>query len=103
MRMGDGGWGMGDADGAGRRGVPMSITTAEKRQLDEEGFVLLEGFVEPSLLGALRDRVEALFEEEGERAGAEFKQEPQSRRLANLVNKDPAFREVVAIPRLLEY
>ena len=41
----------------------------------------------PELLGALRRRIDELFAEEGARAGSEFKQEPEARRLANLVDK----------------
>src|SRR5438270_561714 len=81
----------------------MSIDESAKRQLDETGYLLLEGFLEPALLNALRERVLALFEEEGDSAGSEFKQEPQSRRLANLANKGEVFRQIIAIPLLLEY
>ena len=50
---------------------------AEQQQLDELGYLVLPNIIAPPLLAALRTRVEALFAEEGERAGAEFKQEPQ--------------------------
>jgi hypothetical protein len=39
------------------------------------------------LLDEMRERVEALWAEEGEDAGAEFLLEPGTRRLANLVDK----------------
>ncbi len=81
----------------------MTITTAERRRLDEEGFVVLDGFVHPELLATLRTRIEQLFEEEGAQAGSEFKQEAGSRRLANLVNKGDIFSEVICKPRLLPY
>jgi len=55
------------------------------------------------LLSALRDRVEELFLLEGDRAGVEFKQEPQTRRLANLVARGELFEQVVADPQLLAY
>jgi ectoine hydroxylase-related dioxygenase (phytanoyl-CoA dioxygenase family) len=54
------------------------------------------------LLQALRSRVDQLFAEEGTRAGAEFKQEPNARRLANLVNKGEIFERAIATPRVLE-
>src|SRR5437867_13424759 len=73
----------------------------EKRQLDEQGYLVLEGFMGDALLDAVRRRVEELFAEEGERAGSEFKQEPQTRRLANLVDGGPLFEGVIAIPRFL--
>src|SRR4051794_28178207 len=81
----------------------MSLTEAEKRQLDEDGYLALPDFIDPGLLARLRQRLEQLFAEEGEAAGAEFKQEPGCRRLANLVDKGEVFREAIALPRLLEY
>jgi len=54
------------------------------------------------LLERLRTRVEELFDEEGERAGSDFKQEPGARRLANLVNKGRVFEEVIVTPDVLE-
>lgn len=67
-----------------------------RRQLDELGYCLLPGLMEPALLNRLRQRVEELFAAEGEAAGAEFKTEPGARRLANLVNKGDVFREIIA-------
>jgi ectoine hydroxylase-related dioxygenase (phytanoyl-CoA dioxygenase family) len=81
----------------------MSLTDIEKRCLDEEGYVLLEDFMDAGPLAELRQRVEELFAEEGEHAGTEFKPEPGCRRLANLVDKGDVFRSVIALPRLLEY
>ena len=43
-----------------------------------------------------------MFAEEGDRAGSKFKQEDQSRRLANLMNKGPIFGEAITVPKLLE-
>ena len=81
----------------------MSLTQTEIRGLDENGFLVLEDFMGAELLARLRERVEQLFVEEGESAGMEFHQEPGCRRLANLVDKGGVFREVIALPRLLEY
>ena len=74
----------------------------EKRQLDESGYVRLEDFMSKDLLDELRRRVDEVFAEEGEHAGAEFKQEPQTRRLANLVDRGGIFQEIIAVPRILE-
>ena len=74
-----------------------------KTELDQLGYVLLPGFMSPSLLHDLRNRVEALFEAEGDQAGAEFRQEPGSQRLANLVAKGEVFEQIVAMPSVLEY
>lgn len=95
----------------------MSIPADHQRQLDEQGYVILPGFMDPGLLGRLRRQVEALFTAEDDRAGSEFKQEPGCRRLANLVDKErtalapegdnephrSSFRAVLTDRRLLGY
>ena len=48
-------------------------------------------------------RIEALFASEGERAGAEFRQEAGARRLANLVDKGDAFVECILEPGVLAH
>ena len=78
------------------------MTTAERTVLDEQGFVALPGLMPPDFLEELRARVEMLFEAEGENAGSEFRLEPGSRRLANLVAKGEAFERLVAWPEVLE-
>lgn len=78
------------------------MTEIEKQALDVHGYVALPGFMSPELLEALRRRVEELFELESDRAGAEFKQEPQTRRLANLVNKGELFERMIVAPEILE-
>src|SRR5690348_3005276 len=78
------------------------MTEIEKQKLDSEGYVALPGFMSSELLRALRQRVEELFELEKDRAGAEFKQEPQTRRLANLVNKGEIFEQMIVAPEILE-
>ena len=74
----------------------------EERQLDEQGFVVLEGLMPGAFLEMLQLRVEDLFRKEGENAGSEFRQEPYARRLANLVDKGEVFQQVVAHPEVLE-
>jgi hypothetical protein len=78
------------------------LTAADRRQLDEQGFLVLPGLMTPELLGALRRRIEELFAEEGALAGSEFKQEPEARRLANLVDKGRIFEDVILTPPVLE-
>ncbi len=78
------------------------MTELEKRTLDREGYLVLKDFMSPDLLESLRQRVEELFLEEGGRAGSEFKQEPHTRRLANLVDKGEIFERVIAMPEILE-
>jgi hypothetical protein len=78
------------------------MTEPEQRALDQDGFILLADFMTADLRGSLRRRVNELFAEEGDQAGSEFKQEPQSRRLANLVNKGEVFTQIMGIPAILE-
>lgn len=66
------------------------------RTLDELGYLFLPDMVRGDELARLKLAVENLYQEEGERAGAEFKQEAGSRRLANMVNKGELFRELVS-------
>lgn len=79
------------------------MTEAQRLLLDDRGYLVLEGFMSGELLADLRQRVDRLFEEEGDRAGSEFKQEPQTRRLANLVDKGEVFRRIIARPEILHY
>jgi hypothetical protein len=79
----------------------VTLSATEKRQLDTEGLLILEAHCSAALLAALRERIAELFATLGEQAGAEFKQEPQTDRLANLVNYDELFQEVIAEPKVL--
>jgi ectoine hydroxylase-related dioxygenase (phytanoyl-CoA dioxygenase family) len=78
------------------------MTSEERRQLDEDGYVVLESAIEPDFLEHLRARILAVFAEEGERAGHEFRTEEHARRLANLVDKGEVFRRAIVWPRVLE-
>ena len=79
------------------------MTNDERVQLDELGYVVLHGFMGDELLQQLRTRILELLEEEGDRAGHEFKTEEHARRLANLVDKGDVFRRAVILPDLLGY
>lgn len=81
----------------------VSMTTGEQRHLDEHGYVLLDWRMDDGLLRALRERIHAIYEAEGDRAGHEFRTEPHAHRLANLVDKGEVFGRAVSLPRLLEY
>ncbi len=81
----------------------MGISDDHRRELDERGFVRLPGFIVPARRQKLVDRIEALFAEEGDHAGGEFKLEPGARRLANLADKGEVFVDCVVEPRVLEY
>ena len=78
------------------------MTPAEREALDTSGYVVLERFLNQDLLAQVRGRVEELHEQEGENAGAEFRKEAGSRRLANLVDKGEIFERLIAMPEILE-
>jgi hypothetical protein len=73
------------------------------KRLDRDGFAKIEGIIPEDRVERIRARVAQLFAEEGDAAGAEFKLEPGSRRLANCVDKGGVFRECVADPAILGY
>lgn len=74
---------------------------AAEQQLDKEGWLKLSGLLPKPLLTRLISRTEELLAEEGTQAGAEFKQEPQTIRLANLVDKGEIFAELITLPAVL--
>jgi len=78
------------------------MTSPERQQLDEQGYVLLDGLMDARLLASLRETLLALYHDEGDRAGHEFRQEAQAHRLANLVNKGDVFRQAIVMPRVLD-
>lgn len=78
------------------------MTTQHRETLDEQGYVLLEHAMGRELLEALRHRIFELFEEEGERAGSEFRTEEHARRLANLVDKGEVFRRAIVLAPVVE-
>ena len=78
------------------------MTDHEKQQLDEQGYVLLENVMGEDLLRELRGRIWRLFDEEGDRAGSEFRKEEHAHRLANLVDKGDVFRRAITLPAVIE-
>ena len=78
------------------------MTEHERQHLDRDGYVVIEHAMGPDLLDELRARILQLFDEEGDRAGHEFKTEEHARRLANLVDKGNVFRRAIVLPAVLE-
>lgn len=70
-------------------------------QLAQRGFTLLERLIPDEQVAALHARVEELFLEEGERAGWEFRREPEADRLANLVDKGELFHRTLLHPDIV--
>ncbi len=79
------------------------MTAAEREDLDRQGYVVLQNFLYEQTLDRVRERVEELYALEGENAGSEFRKEPGSRRLANLVDKGEVFQELIANPRIARW
>ena len=73
-----------------------------KQQLDELGYVVFEDLMDKAFLAEARSRITELFEQEGEEAGAEFRLEPGSRRLANCVDKGDVFVRTILHPTVLD-
>ena len=78
------------------------LAQSEKQRLDGLGYLVLPNFVAPPQVDDLRNRVETLWAEEGDEAGSEFRYEPGTRRLANLLDKGAVFAELVSMPKILE-
>jgi ectoine hydroxylase-related dioxygenase (phytanoyl-CoA dioxygenase family) len=77
------------------------LTADEKSSLDEKGFVIFRNVVEPEWLERMREVYEQLMAKEGQSAGTEFGQEKGTRRLADLINKNPVFDRAYTIPKVL--
>jgi ectoine hydroxylase-related dioxygenase (phytanoyl-CoA dioxygenase family) len=75
---------------------------ADLHALDEQGFVVIRKVMDRDWLQATLDTCEQLLKAEGASAGSEFRQEPGSDRLANLVDKGECFRRLVSHPLMLE-
>ena len=77
------------------------MTGEVRRQLDTQGYALLEHVMGERMLVELRRRILEILDEEGDRAGHEFKTEEHARRLANLVDKGEVFRRAILLPEIL--
>lgn len=73
-----------------------------RHALDQFGYTVLPSFLPQERVQSLAARLEQLWEKEGDQAGSEFRQEPHTRRLANLVDKDPLFWDLIVEPTILE-
>lgn len=78
------------------------LSPREKYELEENGYLALPDFLPRDQIERLNARVEELFAAEGDRAGSEFKQEPGTRRLSNLVNKGEIFERIIETPKILD-
>ena len=78
------------------------MNDGQRKQLDEQGYLVFKGLISPGQIESLLMRLEELWGTEGEKAGEENYIEPGVRRLANLANKGDMFREIYSHPHVLE-
>ncbi|KWV34166.1 phytanoyl-CoA dioxygenase family protein [Micromonospora rifamycinica] len=78
-----------------------TLSEDERARLDTDGFLVLPGILAAQQLETIRRRLAELSAEEGDRAGTEVHREAGTDRLADLVNKDPAFDVCYTHPRVL--
>ena len=78
-----------------------TLTEAEKRHLDDKGYLPLGSLLSKDKLEALCIRQEDLLAEEGDKAGLEVHREVGADRLSDLINKGTMYHVVITHPRLL--
>ena len=78
-----------------------TLDAATKERLDRDGYAPLYGVLTDEQVTVLRTRIAELAAAEGAEAGREVHQEAGTDRLADLVNKDPAFEVCFTNPRVL--
>ena len=81
--------------------TPATLTDAQKRQLDEEGFFTVEDVLSETDLEPMRAEFERLHGEEREQGGHEVHVEPGARRVSNIFNKTAAFDKCLGVPEIL--
>lgn len=81
--------------------APSVLSVDEQRVLDRDGYLVLPGILTADQVAAMTTVLDALADEEGERAGTEVHQEPGTVRLSNLVNKWDGFDICFSHPRVL--
>jgi ectoine hydroxylase-related dioxygenase (phytanoyl-CoA dioxygenase family) len=77
------------------------LAAAARERLDADGCLVLDASVQEAQIDLLHATILRLFDALGARAGFEFKQEPQTDRLANLVDYDEIFRWAIGLPAVL--
>jgi ectoine hydroxylase-related dioxygenase (phytanoyl-CoA dioxygenase family) len=80
---------------------PDVLTEAQKKQLDDLGFFIVENVLTPKECGRMRDAFERIHAAENDQGGHEVHVEPGARRLSNIFNKTDAFDKCLWIPEIL--
>lgn len=81
--------------------TPTTISAAQKAQLDDQGFFMVENVLSPSDTAKMRDEFERIHGAEKESGGHEVHVEPGARRISNIFNKTTAFDKCLWIPEVL--
>jgi ectoine hydroxylase-related dioxygenase (phytanoyl-CoA dioxygenase family) len=77
------------------------ITAQQKRELDEQGFFIVENVFSKAELQIMRDEFERVHALEADQGGHEVHVEPGARRISNIFNKTTAFDKCLQIPTVL--
>ena len=77
------------------------LSNDEKRQLDTEGYLVIENVLTVDDIAKIGARLDALLDAEGEDAGKEVHQEAGTDRLANLVDKGAVFEIFYTHPKFV--
>lgn len=78
-----------------------AFTEEQQRQLDEQGFYIVEDVLSPTECRMMAAAFEALHASEAERGGHEVHVEPGARRVSNIFNKSDAFDRCLEVPNVL--
>lgn len=83
-------------------GIKMDcISEGQKKQLDDNGFFIVENVLSKSEIQSMRDEFERVHAVEKDQGGHEVHVEPGARRISNIFNKTTAFDKMLAIPEVL--
>jgi ectoine hydroxylase-related dioxygenase (phytanoyl-CoA dioxygenase family) len=77
------------------------VSLAQKQELDDKGFFIVEDVLSSSDIVKMRDEFERVHALENDRGGHEVHVEPGARRISNIFNKTSAFDKMLAVPEVL--
>jgi ectoine hydroxylase-related dioxygenase (phytanoyl-CoA dioxygenase family) len=78
-----------------------ALDEGRRRELDERGFVIVEGVLADPDLARMREAFERIHAAERDHGGHEVHVEPGARRISNIFNKTDAFDACLRIPEIL--
>lgn len=82
-------------------GADLALPEKMKVELDTLGYTIVHNVVDPDWLLAMRERIDALVELEGDNLAVEHHQEATATRVANLINKGVVWEKVWSHPLIL--